>query len=342
MSQSSARFAQPFDLQDGLEPVVLTRTRDIAIGQAGLLGGIQPATPFRTMGSAIAVYAFFMLSIVGIGYVSRALSFWHSMLVTLGAIAVILLTIQLWTMLRRKRPPARNTSFPVALPSVQVDIGLPDPTARLRVIGKGPDVAKLVTTTLSSGTPARWQAKSSVHHAFANSTQIDTATHLARVHSPTFSMQRAVWRTLLLFVTWCLFFGVTAWVMYKLAPLIGIPAEAVGFVPFLICSMHYGIVATMYPTVINVAPGRIEVIERGVLGVGEIRRTTYDLHTCRVTLDVNNNMLVVEDPTKSSRATLTYIAPIASTELADFLRAARTKSGTSQPAADVPANLIPA
>ncbi|HLP86151.1 MAG TPA: hypothetical protein VK157_17495 [Phycisphaerales bacterium] len=342
MSQSSTRFAQPFDLQDGLEPVVLTRTRDIAIGQAGLLGGLQPVTPFRTIGSAIAIYAFLMLGLVGIGYMSRSLSFWHSMLAILGTIAVVMLTKQIWTKLRRKRSPAHNTSFPVALPSVQVDVGLPSPAARLRVIGKGSDVAKLVTATLSSSTPAHWQAKSSVHHAFANSTQLDTATHLARAHSPTFSMQRAVWRILLLFHIWCLFFGATAWVMYKLAPFIGVLAEAIGVLPFLICSTHYGLVATMYPTVINVAPGRIEVIERGVFGVGEIRRTPYDLHTCRVTLDVNNNTLVVEDPTKSSRATLTYIAPIDSTELADFLRAARTKTATSQRAADVPANLVPA
>lgn len=313
-------YAQPVDLEDGLEPVVLTRTRDIEAWprfSGGLLEWLMPVFPGSLVRAIAALVLFIAISTI-LTVLERAFGF-ASMLT--GAVLVVFAACSIAVFVRRKKSAKSRTGTGRV---VSIEVRRPNPAARLRVIGDRQQIAEVV-----GHLPPSDEMREPVFvecpgvYGFADGIE-DVAAAARRVIQPPRLSKRLHWTENVI--------RATCGLVLFAALLAGsqvVPGMRMGFWGvFLSGCCAWMLVTSFNPVTIRVMPGRVDVFQTLLFRRSRVTQTTFDLRRSRVTLDVNRGVVRVEDPTRASWPGLyVMIANDAGRmqTLADFLHAARTR-----------------
>lgn len=326
-----AAYAQPVDLGDGLEPVVLTRTLDFEAWprfSGGLLEWYMPVFP----GSLLRAIAGLVLLIGFTAIFTMIERAFGGPTMWTGAVLVLIAAGCFVIVARRKKSgqPRVGTGRVVS-----IEVRRPEPTARLRVIGDRLQVAEVV-----GHLPPSDEMREPVFiecpgvYAFADRIE-DLSAAMRRVVPPPRVSKRLPWLENVVRAICGLVLFAALFAASQLAP--GMRMGVWGVLVSGWCA--WMLVASFNPVTIRVMPGRVDVFQTRLFRRSRITQTTFDLSRSRVTLDVNRGVVRVEDPARASWPGLyVMIANGAGRRqsLADFLHAARTR----QVAPQVPAGQL--
>lgn len=320
-----AQYAQPVDLQDGLEPVVLTRTRDFEAWprfSGGLLEWFMPVFPGSLVRAIAALVLFIAISTI-LTVIERA--FGLTSMVT-GAVLVVFAAYSIAFFARRKKSRESRTGTGRV---VSIDVRRPEPAARLRVIGDREQVAEVVGHLPSSDEMREPMfIECPGVYGFADRVE-DLAAAMRRVMQPPRVSKRLPWFENVVRVICGLVLFTALFAGSQLAP-----GMRMGFWGVLLSGCCAWMLVTSFnPVTIRVMPGRVDVFQTGLLRRSRVTQTTFDLSRARVTLDVNRGVVRVEDPTRTSwQGLYVMIANGAGRNqaLADSLHAARTRHRAPQ------------
>lgn len=313
-------WAQPFDLGDGLEPVVLTRTRGFEAWPrffGGLFDWFAPMMPSSLLRAIGGLVLFLSLS-AALALLERA---YGSVGTWTGAIAAILLVSASVSFVRRK---SKIESRRESTRSVTIDVRHAEPSSRLRVIGEREKVAEVV-----GHLPATDQMFEPVFlecagvYGFADRIE-DLAASARRVIAPPRVSKRLHWSEIAVratcgFVLFASFFAGSQMV----------PGVHMGFWGVLLSGVCAWMLITAFnPVTIRVMPGRVDVFQTELFRRSRVTQTTFDLTRARVILDVNRGVVRVEDPGRTTWPGLYMRFALGSADtqsMACVLNAARTR-----------------
>ncbi len=317
--------AEPVDLGDGLDPVVLTRTRDFEAWPRSFGGLLEWFTPVfhGSLVRAIAALVLFIAVTTILTVIERA--FGGAMTLT-GAVLMLFAAGSIAVFARRKKTVESRAATGRV---VSIEVRRPSPAARLRVIGDRDRIAEVVGYL-----PPSDEMREPVFiecpgvYGFADRIE-DVAAAARRVVQPPRVSKRLHWTENVVRVTCGMVLFAALLAGSQLAP-----GMRMGFWGVLLSGCcAWMLVASFNPVTIRVMPGRVDVFQTPLFRRSRVTQTTFDLSRARVTLDVNGGVVRVEDPTRASWPGLyVMIANSAgrTQALADVLHAARTRQVAPQ------------
>ncbi|MFN7314467.1 MAG: hypothetical protein ACK5ZG_09960 [Phycisphaerae bacterium] len=313
-------WAQPFDLGDGLEPVVLTRTRDFTEWPRSLGMVSEWFVPMLPRSLLLAIgLVFVLVTVTGLStvFVQRFGTDWMWLAIPLAIIVGGVVSGTAW----RRRMSAKG---PASGRVATIDVRRANPSARLRVIGDREHIAKVLGYL-----PATDEMREPVFlecmgvYGFAQAIE-DLAASARRVMPvPRVSKREPWFEGVLKSVV-----GIVLFITI-LAAMSTIPGMRIGFWPVVVSMWcAWALVASFNPVTIRVMPGCIDVFQSRMFRRTRIQQSSFDLTLARVTLDVNRGVVRVEDPTRAEWPGL-YVrlagGPTEMQAMADVLHAARTQ-----------------